>query len=269
MVTNVQASDVLKNSVLNWKTYLFGLMLGAILGLVTYKLMAPLFEGRVDIEIGKIAGSTLKAPDLTVARLRSPEFITDIVSESGDKDLIKWGRKVKLEFDSGRTSSYKVQRSRIGEFLQIKVRADSVPVVNAAMTAITTSLIRDHNEILDPAFENRKSYLEELRSHRTLQIDVLQDSRSLLKVMESEGNYLNAGLLQSKVVELTQSILGLEERIFDRRLEMMARSSYPTRLINAEPFIRDKPVFPNLFLLLVLGSFFGLILAVFFVRKRA
>jgi len=140
--------------------------------------------------------------------------------------------------------------------------------VELALSLIKTSLINRHEKMFREEVQIRGLDLAEHESSLSEKKHALESSSSLLEKLESDASYLGAILLKNELIGLSQSLPGLRDQKLMKKVGLTIRNSHPTRLIGKSVSINPKPVFPNLFLLIVLGSTVGFILAIFFVRKR-
>lgn len=264
MKINNQEVDFLSEYVLNWKIYLFSLIIGAIVGLVIYKNITPLYEGVVNVEIAQIGQVQIESIPLIVIYLKTTQFIPDIFSKSGRPELAKLVAQDGNGLNSNAGIRFQARHNREANVLELKLRAESTEVIKLALDSIVNELEIRHEKLMKPSNDILESSASNLKS----QISV-NDNFNLSTMLEAnKTNKIDATVIANQINSINARIDSILLLLKDINLEKEFPIRTSTHAVGEVFFVSKAPVYPRPFYIVTLTSIIGLILAKFFVFIR-
>jgi hypothetical protein len=258
---------------LHWKKVVLVTIVGGIFGVVfgysAFVRSTPMWEGTSLLVVAPFTGDavwgvpeqirvTQESPAIIVDIMRSREFIVAATSRAGRPDLAK----LLIDRNEGGDGRLQVKMVRNSPALMVSVRAPSQDNARAAVTAVSSEIIRRLRGVNQPVLDYAKQFLDEseaLIEKDRRNFDAIEEQLEKLRQSKNldEGKYLTLLSLQSQSAISRSQLLN---RVVGVKADYLSASAKLPREISG-PVVSAQAVSPRGGVLVLGGMICGALIA--------
>jgi hypothetical protein len=244
-----------------WKAVAGGLVLGIAGAFAGIVLIPPRYEATAVLQIGKVAGGALEAPEVAVQRIRQPAFLVAVAEAAADAP---WAQRLQANPSGDKTVTPSVVKGT--PLLSIVATGETADQAAKRLSLTVERLRHSHEEIGNPLVSKIKLDMEVSREKlKVAELELAELSKPATGGTGGTGGavlrdaqFAPVALVTSLRVQKQADIFGLRQQLIAAENSLLPPATEPTRPLE-RIFASEKPVSPKKSLLLALGSIGGLL----------
>lgn len=244
-----------------WKVIAGGLVLGiagAVAGIV---VIPPKYEATAILQIGKVAGVSIEAPEIVVQRIRQPAFLVAVAEAAADTP---WSQRLHANPSGDNTVTPSVVKGT--PLLSIVATGETLDQAAKRINLTVERLRGSHEEIGNPLIRKINGDMAVTREKlKAAELEFAELSKgSTGGTTLRDAQFAPVALVTSLRVQKQADIFGLRQQLIAAENSLLPPATEPTRPLEMV-FAPEIPVSPKKSLLLALGSIGGLLAGVLWV----
>jgi hypothetical protein len=238
-----------------------GLAAGFVAGVLYVGLMPQSFKASAQIQMATANGVSIEIPAVLVEKIKVPQYFSE-------QTQLACGVDHKLYPSRTMAKQLQPTLNRNGAFVSISFIADSPGGATACLSAVIKEIQSMQAELADPIIEFAEANLQSLKNKQAQKEEHVQ---SLQKIMTrahlSDPKSPGLAYMASMLALSDQAELELQLKISEAEIKLAAPNTQATAIIGGI-FAPDTPDGPGWWLILVLASLSGLLIATAFLLIR-
>ena len=224
-----------------WLAVVGGAVLGIAGAVLAIFLVPPKYESAMTIQIGKVGGNVIEAPEVVIARVGTPSFRLAAAQKAGDEKLVE-GLTTNAAGDSAIGASLVK-----GTQLLSLTTSGNAPEAARQLSAAVIGVLQERHEALS------RPLLAKISSDIALSKEKLAViEREMLELSRAPSGGLNlkdtqfapVSLLTSMRAQKQADVFGLRQQLTAMEFSMLPPATQPTQALEA-PYIARRRFRPR------------------------